>query len=72
MPLYDVTLTRSYIVKVNAEDADKAKHVAEFYLGDPLDLSLAEPQLKLNKDFEINGLELVFNEAMEISYSGVV
>ncbi len=72
MPLYDVTLTRSYIVEVNAEDAETAKHVAEFYLGDPSDLSLEHSLSNDSRFFQIGEIEMVVNDAIGVEEIGTL
>ncbi|TAK66085.1 MAG: hypothetical protein EPO24_01900 [Bacteroidetes bacterium] len=66
MPLFDVTLTRSYIVTVNAEDAETAKRGTEFYLGNPPDLSIDDAQA-MNDKFTIERMEMAVNDAIEIN-----
>lgn len=39
MPEYEITLTKAYTVKIEAEDEEAAKHLTEFYTGDIKDIS---------------------------------
>ena len=48
MKTYQVVLTKSYVVTVNAETKEKAKRFAEFYTGDIQDISTDENRRKSN------------------------
>ena len=64
MNTYKVTLTRTYLVTMRAENEDQAKRFSEYYLGDCPDLSNEKEQLA-NK-FKFEDVEMVYNEANEI------
>lgn len=63
MKEYEVVLSRDYIVKIKAENKEKAKEYAEFFVGDPQDLST--PEDREEKRFEIVEIKLDFNEALD-------
>ena len=65
MKTFKVILTRAYAVEVGAKNENEAKYFAEFYLGNPPDLS-TEKEKKKNK-FQFGEMEMVMNEAMEVS-----
>lgn len=66
MKTYKIALTRTYLVSIKAETEEKAKRFSEFYLGDCPDLSNKEEQLE--KNFSVEDIEMVYNEAEEIVY----
>jgi hypothetical protein len=39
MPEYEITLTKAYTVKIEAENEESAKRLSEFYTGDIKDIS---------------------------------
>lgn len=61
---YKVALTRTYFVTIKAENIEKAKMFSEYYLGDCPDLS--NEKNRIEKNFSIKRIEMVFNEANEI------
>lgn len=63
METYEVILTKSYIVKVNADNVSNAKHFAEFFTGDIIDISSKEDKEKHN--FSIEEIECTANEAFD-------
>ncbi len=63
MKTYQVILTKSYAVIVNAETKEKAKRFAEFYTGDIQDISTAGNRRKLN--FSIEEIDSRINESLE-------
>ena len=63
MKKYEVSLTRSYIVTIYAENKDQARKYTEFYLGDCPDLS--KPKDQRDQKFKIKEIEMTFNEAYE-------
>lgn len=63
MKTYQVVLTKSYVVTVNAKTKEKAKRFAEFYTGDIRDISTDENREKL--DFSIEGIDTKINESLE-------
>jgi hypothetical protein len=63
MKKYEVLLTRSYRVTIQAENEDQALRYTEFYLGDSPDLS--KPKDRREQKFKIKEIEMTFNEAFE-------
>ena len=63
MKTYQIALTKSYIVTVNAETKEKAKRCAEFYTGDVQDISTDEDRRNLN--FSIEEIDSKINESLE-------
>jgi hypothetical protein len=63
MKKFEVSLTRSYIVTICAENKQQARIFSEFYLGDCPDLSKLKDQKE--QYFKINDIEMAFNEAFE-------
>jgi hypothetical protein len=64
MKNYQVTLSKSYIVEIKAENTTKAKQLAEFYTGDIADIST--DQDRKNYGFEIGQMICGMNEAFEV------
>lgn len=64
MNTYTVSLSRTYLVTIKAEDEYNAKRFSEFYLGDCMDLSSKKDRTENN--FQIETIEMVYNEADEI------
>ena len=68
MKNYKVSLTRVYQVNIEAENEEKAKRLAEFFIGDPKDESI--PKERDNQNFSIGEIEMMYNEAMEAEEIG--
>jgi hypothetical protein len=68
MKRFKVSLTRSYIVTIDAENEQQARKLSEFYLGDCPDLSASDDR-KTGK-FKIHEIEMTFNEAIEAREQG--
>ena len=64
MKKYKVSLARSYIVTIEAENREKARDFAEFFLGDCSDVSTFEDKKKHN--FLIEDIELAINDAIDV------
>lgn len=64
MKTYNVSLARSYIVTIKAEDEEKARDYAEFFIGDCYDVSTSEDRQKHN--FKIDEIEPAINDAIDI------
>jgi len=64
MKTFKIALTRTYLVKIKAENEDRAKQFSEYFLGDCPDLS--DEKERLEKTFSIEDIEMVYNEAYEI------
>lgn len=63
MKTFEVLLTRSYVIEIDAKDEGDAKYLAEFYIGGERDLS--SDREKSIKGFRINEIEMTVNEAVE-------
>lgn len=67
MKTFDVLLTRSYRVRIDAADKRVAMNLSEFYIGGERDLSNEENRLEHR--FRIHGIEMLINEAFEVEES---
>lgn len=63
MKLFQVSLTKSYLIKINAENKESAKRFAEIFTGDINDLS--DDKNRKENNFEIREVECTMNEAFE-------
>jgi hypothetical protein len=63
MPKYKVSLTRSYIVEIEAKNENDAKEFTEYFLDDVKDLSTQKDKKK--HSFNIIEIEPTENEAFE-------
>lgn len=63
MKTFQVVLTKSYVVTVNAETLKNAKRVCEFYTSDSQDISTDDDRVREN--FEIENIECTINETFE-------
>jgi len=63
MKTYDVVITKSYIIRIKAEDKIKAKEYSEFFTGDITDISTNYD--KNNNNFIIENIDCKINEAYE-------
>jgi len=61
---FNVMLTRTYRVTIEAEDENSASELVEFYLGDPEDKSTEKEQAQ--QKFNIQEIEMTMNEAFEV------
>lgn len=64
MPRYVVSLSRIYLVEIEAKNEDEAKEYTEFFLGDVKDLST--PKDKEEHGFNIIDIEPAINESFEV------
>ncbi len=64
MKHFKVSLTRSFVVAIDAENEKQARWLAEFFLGDCPDLSSSED--RKNEKFKIHSIEMTYNEATEV------
>jgi len=64
MKKFKVSLTRDYIVEINAESESEAKQCSEFFVSGGLDAS-TEKDKQANK-FEIIRIKPITNDAFEI------
>lgn len=65
MKTFDVTLTKSYIIRVKAKKKEMAKEVSEFYTSDIHDIS--EPWDRKKNNFKIENIECTFNETFNVA-----
>lgn len=63
MKTYQVLLTRSYIVSIDAKNEEDALFFSEFYIGGEKDIS--NDKEKKSKKFKINEIEMIVNDAFE-------
>lgn len=64
MKTFESVLTKSYIVRIKAEDKDKAKIYSELFTGDIQDISSIDYRRKFN--FEIEDIVCKINEVFEV------
>lgn len=64
MKSFQVSLTKSYLVSINAENREVAKRLAEFFTGDIQDIS--ELNNRSEYKFEIEEIECTMNEAVDV------
>jgi hypothetical protein len=65
MKTYEVVLTKSYIVKIKAENENLAKEFAQIYTNDISDISTTNERKE--KNFEIEDIDCKINETFEIT-----
>ena len=63
MPTFDVHLTRTYRVRISAQDEASARELAEFFVGGVKDDS--NERDRSEHQFEISDLKMVVNDAFE-------
>jgi hypothetical protein len=63
MKRFKVSLIRSYVVTIDAENEKQARRLSEFYLGDCPDLSTSND--RESRKFKFHEIEMTFNEAIE-------
>lgn len=63
MKSFQVSLMKSYLVNINAENEEDAKRFSEIFTGDIQDISASNNQQ--NYKFEIKEIECTMNEAFE-------
>ena len=64
MKTYNVELTKSYIIKINAKNENEAREFCELFTGDIQDISTSEDKECLN--FEIKDIECKMNQTYEV------
>jgi hypothetical protein len=64
MKKFEVSLVRSYIVSICAENKEQARKFSEFYLGNCPDLS--KPTDRREYKFKIKDIEMTYNDAVEV------
>lgn len=63
MKTFELILTKSYIIRIKAEDKNKAKEFTELFTGDVKDISSVDDRKKFR--FEIEDIDCKVNEAFE-------
>ena len=63
MKIYRVNLIRGYNILIETENEEKAKRLAEYFIGNPKDISNGREKADFN--FRIDEIELTMNEAIE-------
>ncbi len=63
MKTFEVILTKSYIVRIKADDGKKAREFAEIFTGDIQDISSIDDKEKFM--FEIEDIDCKLNDAFE-------
>lgn len=63
MKTFEVLLTRSYIIEIDAKDDRGALFNAEFFVGGEKDLS--NERERSERGFRINEIEMTVNDAIE-------
>lgn len=61
MKKFKINLSRSYIITIKAENGEEACRFSEYYLGNCVDLSTQED--RINQQFNIEEIEMTYNEA---------
>lgn len=61
MKTFEVVLTKSYVIRIKAEDENKAKEFAELFTGDIQDILSPDDRKKFM--FEIENIDCKVNEA---------
>jgi hypothetical protein len=64
MKTFRVSLTKSFLVTINAENEQDARHFAEFYTSDVKDISTDKD--RQNEKFVIEEIECKINEGFEV------
>ncbi|GBD91176.1 hypothetical protein BMS3Abin04_01902 [bacterium BMS3Abin04] len=64
MKTFEVVLTKSYIIKIKAENENSAKEFSQFYTSDILDLSNEKDREKYK--FSIEDIDCKINDIFEI------
>ena len=65
MKTFDIVLTKSYIIRVKANNKEQAARVAELYTSDITDIST--PKARKNFNFKIEDISCEVNEAFEVT-----
>lgn len=64
MKSFQVSLTKSYLVNINAENEEDAKRLAEFFTGDIQDIS--DENTRKEYKFKIEEIECTINESADV------
>ena len=65
MKIFEVVLSKSYLVTIRATDAEMAKRYSEFFIGDLRDISTINDRKEHN--FEIEKIDCRANESFEVT-----
>lgn len=65
MNTFEVVLVKSYVVKISAEDREKAKQYVELFIGDSQDISSDSEKKHLK--FQIESIDCKVNEVIEVN-----
>ncbi len=63
MKTFEVFLTKSYVIKIEAENINKAKDLSELFTGNIQDISTPEDRKRFK--FEIKNIDCKVNEAFK-------
>jgi len=63
MPLFEVSLSRTFVVKIRSQTAIDAAKLSEFFLG-YMDISIDRDREKFT--FEFEDVEMTSNDAVEV------
>lgn len=64
MPLYEVSLSRTYVIKIEAKSGSDAAFLSEFFVGHKDDSTADE---KKNFGFEVKEIDLTTNDVLEVN-----
>ncbi len=68
MEVFEVVLTKSYVVEIEAENENKAKEFVEFFTNDIQNISTAADEVNYN--FKIREIDCKINNAIEVIKRG--
>jgi hypothetical protein len=64
MPLYQISLSRSFLVTIEAPNEERANFLSEFFIGDCPDISKQFDREEFQ--FQIHEIEMATNEAVDV------
>ncbi len=64
MPLFEVSLSRNYVVKIEAKSARDAAVLSEFFVGHKDDSTTEE---KENFGFEVKEIDMTTNDVLKVT-----
>lgn len=62
MPTYKIGLARTYLITIQADNAENAKRLSEFFVGES---NLSTPDDQQEHNFVIDKIELLENDVFE-------
>jgi hypothetical protein len=68
MPLYRVSLSRSFLVAIEAPNEERARLLSEFFIGDCRDISKQSDREEFQ--FQIHEIEMATNDAVDVEPHG--